>query len=148
MPGAVTLRCGSCGTLNRVPAVKVKERGKCGSCGAVLPAGIESGRTVDVGDGEFHEVVLGSPVPVLLEFWAPSCGHCLRMGPILDELAAEYRGRLVVAKMDVTVNSRVPAEFGIRGTPAFYVFKGGKAATSFVGAMQKPEIVNRVQGVL
>ncbi|HEX9859683.1 MAG TPA: thioredoxin family protein [Nitrospirota bacterium] len=148
MAGAVTVRCVSCGTLNRVPAEKVGEEGRCGICGSAIRAAGMRGKAVDVHDGDFHDLVLGSDLPVLLEFWAPSCGHCIRMDPVLDELASEYTGRLLVAKMDVTANSRTPSDFGIRGTPAFYVFKGGKAAASFAGAMPKGELLNRLHGLL
>lgn len=148
MGAKVMVRCGSCGTLNRVPEERIGVDANCGQCSAPLTGSRPVGTPVDVTDGNFHEVVLGSPVPVLLEFWSPGCGHCVRMNPTLDEIASEYRGRLLVAKVDVSENRRIPSDFGIMGTPAFYVFKGGKAATSFVGAMPKDEIQKRIDGLL
>jgi len=137
-------KCASCGTLNRIPADKEGAKGKCGNCGASFVAYNTPAKALDVGDSDFHTAVLDSPVPVLLEFWAPSCGHCVRMAPVLDELASEYPGRLKVAKMDVMANRRIPADFEVRGTPMFVLFKDGRPATKFVGAMPKAEIVRQV----
>jgi len=128
-----------------VPADRLGQTGKCGQCGAELPDDVDSGRPLDVTDRDFHDMVLGSQVPVLLEFWAPSCGHCVRMHPVMDEIAAALKGRLRVAKMDVTENPRTPYDYGIMGTPAFFVIKGGKIAEKFVGAMPGGEIMNRLQ---
>ncbi len=139
------VRCPSCGTLNRVPAERVGQSGRCGSCGAELPTVPGTGKPVDVSDRDFHDRVLGSPVPVLLEFWSPSCGHCLRMNPVLEDVASRLKGRLTVAKMDVSSNTRTPIDYGIMGTPAFFVIKGGKIAEKFVGAMPGDDLLRRVE---
>jgi len=144
MTDGFMVRCLSCGALNRVPAGREGAHGKCGSCGAGFEAHPTPERAVDVTDSDFHTQVLDSPVPVLLEFWAPSCGHCLKMAPVLDELAGDYRGRLKVVKMDVTSNRRIPVDFEVRGTPMFVLFKGGSPKEKFVGAMPKSGIVGHV----
>jgi thioredoxin-like negative regulator of GroEL len=139
------VKCATCGTLNKVPADKEGSTGKCGQCGGEFVAHKTPGKAFDVGDADFHIEVLDSPVPVLLEFWAPSCGHCVSMAQVLDELAGDYRGRLKVAKMDVMKNRRIPADFEVRGTPMFVLFKGGRPATRFVGSMPKSEIISQVE---
>lgn len=145
MGNDATVRCPGCGTLNRVPAERLGQTGRCGACGAELKTDDGPGRTVDVTDRDFHDKVLGSPVPVLLEFWSPSCGHCIRMTPVLEDVASRLKGRLTVAKMDVSANSRIPADYGIMGTPAFFVIKGGKIAEKFVGAMPGEDLVRKVE---
>lgn len=148
MSADITVRCTGCGTLNRIPEGRLGQKGRCGQCGAELPAAGKPAVPVDVTDRDFHDKVLNSPMPVLLEFWSPSCGHCLRMDPALRDIASKLAGRLTVARMDVSANSRTPFDYGIRGTPAFFVIKGGKIAGQFVGAMPEDELMRKVQSHL
>ena len=145
MERRLTIRCTSCGTLNRVPHEKIGQNARCGSCGAGIDTSGWSDRPVDVTDSSFDAVVRSSARPVLVEFWSPTCGHCLRMAPVLDELALELTGRVVVAKLDVTRNPRTSSLYEIRGTPAFVLIKGGQVAARTVGALDKAELVRRVR---
>jgi len=139
------VRCIECGTLNRVPGERTGQKGRCGQCGAGLPEASATGRVFDVTDTEFHDSVIDSPVPVLLEFWAPSCGHCVRMHPVMDELAAKTAGRMKVVRVDVSSNPRTSSDYGIMGTPTFFVIKGGRIAEKFVGAMPGQQIMDKVE---
>ncbi|MBI5696520.1 MAG: thioredoxin fold domain-containing protein [Nitrospirae bacterium] len=143
MQASINLRCPSCGTLNRVPADRAGDAGRCGQCHAALPRA--GGSPVDVTDADFGRTVEGSALPVMVEFWSPSCGHCLRMDPVLKDLARELSGRAVVAKLDITKNPASAMRYEIRGTPAFVVVKGGREAGRFVGAMPREDLLNRLR---
>lgn len=92
-------------------------------------------------DANFDTEVLKSERPVLVDFWAEWCGPCKMIAPILEEVAKQYEGKLVVAKVDVDANQAVPAQFGIRGIPTLILFKNGAPAAQKVGAMAKGQLV-------
>ncbi|UVW28335.1 thioredoxin TrxA [Massilia sp. H6] len=93
-----------------------------------------------ISDANFDAEVLKSELPVLVDFWAEWCGPCKMIAPILEEVAKEYEGKLVIAKVDVDANQAVPAQFGIRGIPTLILFKNGAVAAQKVGAMAKGQL--------
>lgn len=101
-----------------------------------------------VTDATFAQEVLQSPIPVLIDFWAPWCGPCKAMLPIVDELTAEYDGKVKVVKMNVDENTDVPGQFNVMSIPTFVVVKDGKAAASFVGARSKADMKAELDRVL
>ena len=90
-----------------------------------------------ISDATFDAEVLKSERPVLVDFWAEWCGPCKMIAPILEEVAKEYEGKLIIAKVDVDANQAVPAQFGIRGIPTLILFKNGQVAAQKVGAVAK-----------
>jgi thioredoxin 1 len=99
-----------------------------------------SQQIVHVSDSSFEQDVLKSNVPVLLDFWAEWCGPCKMIAPILDQIAAEYAGRVVVAKMNVDENPKTPMKFNVRGIPTLILFKNGQAEGQKIGAVRKGDV--------
>jgi len=95
---------------------------------------------LEVTDALFDEEVLKAATPVLVDFWAPWCGPCRMIAPIVGELATEYTGKLKVVKMNTDENSNVPRQFGISGIPTLMLFKGGELVDRIVGAAPKAAI--------
>jgi thioredoxin 1 len=93
-----------------------------------------------ISDASFEADVLQSTQPVLVDYWAEWCGPCKMIGPILEEVATSYEGKLQIAKMNVDENRDIPAKFGIRGIPTLMIFKNGQLAATKVGAMSKSQM--------
>mgnify|MGYP003433293962 CR=1 FL=1 len=99
-----------------------------------------SQQIVHVSDSSFEQDVLKSNVPVLLDFWAEWCGPCKMIAPMLDQIAAEYAGKVVVAKMNVDENPRTPMKFSVRGIPTLILFKNGQLQGQKIGAVRKADV--------
>jgi thioredoxin 1 len=96
--------------------------------------------TVAITDNTFENEVLKSQVPVLVDFWAEWCNPCKMISPILEEVAHERKGKLVVAKINIDENSEVPLKFGVRGIPTLILFKQGKVEATKIGALTKSQL--------
>jgi thioredoxin len=143
--------CSNCGTKNRVdPRNAAEQIAKCGKCGTPLDLSkidetANEAKPVVVTDSTFQrEVLETSGRPVLLDCWAPWCGPCRMVGPIMEQLAAESNGRYRIAKLNVDENPRIAAQFQIQSIPTMLIFKDGKLVDRLVGAMPKPAIAVRL----
>jgi len=96
----------------------------------------------------FESEVKQSDVPVLVDFWAPWCGPCKMIGPVVEELAGEYAGKVKVGKINVDDNHALASQFGIRGIPTVMIFKDGEVARSFVGLQQKQDLAKALDAAI
>jgi len=142
---ATTVSCPACGTANRVsPGRRRRGLGPiCTRCRAVLPPTAP----ITVTDITFDEQVLGSPVPVLLDVWAPWCVPCRGMTPALDEIAVALAGRVRVAKLNVDQNPAVTARLCVVGIPTLLLFRQGREVDRMIGTRSKEEVLRRLAAV-
>ncbi len=106
------------------------------------------GQVKEVTDATFDEEVVHSSIPVLVDFWAPWCGPCRAIAPIVEELAQEYEGKLKVVKVNVDHNPDAATRFNVRGIPTLLLFQGGKVKDQIVGAVPKHLLVQAVEAVV
>ena len=99
-------------------------------------------------DATFEEVVLNSDKPVVVDFWAAWCGPCRMVGPIIDELAAEYEGKAIIGKVDVDSHQQYAAQYGVRNIPTVLVFKGGEIVNRQVGVAAKNVYAEAIEAAL
>ncbi|HEX3280827.1 MAG TPA: thioredoxin [Pyrinomonadaceae bacterium] len=137
--------CEKCGSKNRVDEnPPVGRVAKCGKCGSALTASPPSDKPITVTDQTFSQAIINTSGVVLLDCWAPWCGPCRMIGPIMEQLAAEAQGRYRVAKLNVDDNPRIAGQFQIQSIPTMLIFKDGKLVDRLIGAQPKPAIAARV----
>lgn len=144
--------CAKCGVSNRVDEHAASVRQPiCGKCGAMLSTSSgeanfdDGGKAVVVTDATFaREVLQVGSRPVLVDLWAAWCGPCRTLAPVLDELAAEARGRYRIAKLNVDENKQTAAQFRIQSIPTLLIFKDGQLVDRLVGVAPKQEIAARL----
>ena len=141
------IRCTACGAKNRVPENRLSEGPKCGRCGTSLKGSLFD-KPVNVTDADFDPKVLQSPIPVLVDCWAPWCGPCRAVAPVLDELAALYKGRLKIAKVNVDENPGTGSRYGIQSIPTMLFVKNGQIVDRITGALPKETLEARINAFI
>lgn len=127
-----TVACAQCGKKNRVPA-EAKGTPACGNCKAKLPW------LVNATDADFDRVV-DTKLPVVVDLWAPWCGPCRMVAPILEKVAVKYAGKLKIVKVNVDDNPRIQGRYQAMSIPTMLLLQGGKVAAKQVGAMPQPQM--------
>jgi thioredoxin 2 len=129
----VVVTCPDCAKKNRVPAAATG-RPRCAQCHHDLPW------LAEAGDADFATVVEASPLPVVVDLWAPWCGPCRMISPALEDVAERLRGRMKLVKVNVDDNPRTAARFRVQGIPTLLVFRDGQLVDSSVGARGAAEL--------
>ena len=104
--------------------------------------------TVEINDASFKSEVTDSPLPVLVDFWAPWCGPCKMIAPVLEELAQEYDGKAKIVKINIDDNQNTPAQFGVRSIPTLILFKNGNEVEKIIGAQSKDKLKALIDSAL
>jgi thioredoxin 2 len=133
--GTILTKCDRCGRTNRVAPGRVTEGPRCGACKGLLLAA-----PLDADDRTFARDVEQSPLPVLVDFWAPWCAPCRAFGPVLAEVARERAGRLKVVKVNVDEAPQTASRFDVRAVPTLVLFRNGRAMGQLRGALSKPAL--------
>jgi len=142
----VMVVCPHCQTKNRVPQEKIGQPAKCGKCGGeFIAAQQHATEPLPVTDATFAAEVLQAQLPVLVDIWAPWCGPCRMIAPVIAEIAQEFAGRLKVVKVNSDDNPATSAQYDVQGIPTLLVFRGGKVVERIVGAAPKPQIVSKLR---
>ena len=144
----VVVGCARCGAKNRVPVSRIHDRAVCGKCHMPMTPGSFSLKPVQVTDESFAHEVLDHSGGVLVDFWAPWCGPCRMVSPVLDQLAREYSGRVKIAKLNVDENPMIASRYNIRSIPSLMLFKDGKIVNTLMGAQPKEELQRHIQVLL
>ncbi|WP_421849114.1 thioredoxin TrxA [Marinomonas sp.] len=107
-----------------------------------------SENTIQITDAQFAEEVLNSDIPVIVDFWAPWCGPCKMIAPVLEDVAAEYAGKVKVVKLNVDENTETAPKYNVRGIPTLLIVKGGEVVATKVGAVSKSQLVDFVNSAI
>ncbi len=107
-----------------------------------------SDKIFQVSDDDFDEKVVKNTLPCLVDFWAPWCGPCKAIGPVIDELAEEFDGKIIITKMNVDDNPVTPGKFGLRAIPTLILFKDGEVVDKVTGAVGKSQLVDLINKAL
>lgn len=139
--GKTIIVCPACGQKNSVDVNLKDKKPICGKCKAPLPLP----GPVEVSDEDFDRVVLKSDIPVLVDFWAPWCGPCRMVAPIVEQIAHEYAGRLMVAKVNTDNNRKTAGDYKIMGIPTLILFYKGKPVERITGAVPKEHLEGMIR---
>ncbi|MEE4164899.1 MAG: thioredoxin domain-containing protein [Desulfocapsaceae bacterium] len=144
---AVIASCPECGAKNRIPEKKQHQGPLCGRCGRRISLGTAT-VPVNLGDGDFQQFIKHAELPVMVDFFAPTCGPCQAIAPLVSRLAGRYAGQMIVAKLDTSKHPGTAAHYQIRGVPSLLFFRNGIVVDQLVGAPPEPELVSRIETII
>ena len=135
--------CSNCGTKNRIPADKQHLGPKCGSCKSLIDIK-QAAIPVELDDSTFVPFISKATKPVMVDFFSPTCGPCRMLSPVINNMARQFAGRVIIAKLDTTKNANIPSQFQIRGVPTLIFFKNGEKMDQLVGAVPEETLVQKL----
>ncbi len=141
---SVIITCSQCQAKNRIPAARLQEQPRCGSCQTALIAAAP----IEVDAATLEGLVAESSLPFLADFWAPWCGPCRMVAPVLKDVAGRYRGRALIVKVNTDENQSAGARYQITGIPTLILFSGGREVQRLVGAHPAPAIERLLNSVV
>ena len=140
----IVYACSACGGMNRILRGRLRDDPTCGRCKQkIFPR-----RPVTVTDASWKKEVEDSPIPVLVDFWAPWCGPCRAVGPVLEAIAGERAGKVKIAKLNVDENPHTSARFAVQAIPTMIIFRGPLEVDQIRGAVPKAAIEGRLDRVI
>lgn len=142
----VIVSCSSCSKKNRIPADKQHLLPKCGHCKAPISMANQA-VPVELEDRNFHDFVKQAALPVMVDFFSPTCGPCQMMLPIVNDMARENVNKFIIAKVDTSKNLQISSFFNIRSVPSFMFFKDGSLIDQLSGAVSKNVLEQKLKGL-
>lgn len=143
---SLILACPSCSAKNRIPAGKQHLSPKCGKCGARINRPSQA-VPVELTDSEFQSFIAGATLPVLVDFYSPTCGPCKALAPVIANLSKAYLGRVIIAKIDTSTNPGTAMHYQIRGVPSLLFFKNGQMFDQIVGAPPEHQLRQKLDSL-
>jgi thioredoxin 2 len=140
---SIIATCDNCSTKNRIPADKQHLDPKCGSCKTSINVG-QNTVPVELDDSTFVPFISNATKPVMVDFYSPTCGPCRMLSPVIDNLARQFSGRVIIAKLDTTKNFNTPSQFKIRGVPTLIFFKNGEKMDQLAGAIPEEMLAQKL----
>ncbi len=143
---SVIVSCLSCGTKNRIQANKQYLRPLCGNCKTPIKM-VDQAVPVELGAQKFHDFIKKAPLPVLVDFYSPTCGPCQSMVPIINDMARKFINQFIIAKVDTSRNQQLSMFFNIRGVPSFLFFKHGSLIEQSSGAVPQSVLEQKLRSL-
>ncbi len=143
---SLIIPCPSCGTKNRIPAGKQHLSPKCGKCGNRLPVG-ELAVPVELNDAEFQSFISEATLPLMVDFYSPTCGPCHAIAPLINQLAKAYLGKVIIVKLDTSANPGTAMHYQIRGVPSLLFFQNGQVVDQIVGAPPESQLRQKLDSI-
>ncbi len=144
----VIIECLRCGTKNRLPRARINEKPHCGKCHAPLDTASFAVRPLETTDGTFAHDILAAVEPALVFFYSPTCPYCRMLSPVIDQMAVKFEGAALVARINVTTNPAMSAQYSIQGVPTLLLFREGKLLKRMVGVLSGDEIERNLKGII
>ena len=144
---AVIAACEDCGAKNRIPQKKQHLKPRCGKCGGAVTVGAAA-VPVSLADDDFQQFITSVQLPVMVDFFSPSCGPCQALSPVIRDLARRYLGKIVIATLDTSRQAGTSAHYQIRGVPSLFFFKNGIVVDQIIGAPPEADLVAKLDALL
>lgn len=140
---AIIVRCPTCSTQNRIADTKQHQSPRCGKCGEKIAMSNDAVPVI-LGDATLDTFLQSAKLPILIDFFSPTCGPCATLAPVIDQVARQFLGKVIVAKVDIDQNPGCTVHFKIRGVPTLLVFKDGKQVDQIVGLPNQRHLLDKL----